>query len=213
MRFKDKIMKTNCKHWDAIFSGTEDQDLGWYEKNASQTLKLLKLVPGLKKARVFIPGAGTSVLIEELLLKCAEITVNDISAEALSRVKKRVNDKKGKIDFLCRDISRPLPRTLPKADIWIDRAVLHFLRDKDAINGYFRNVRSFLKPCGYAIFLEFSKTGASKCAGLPLHRYSVAELSKKLGPSFELISHFDYTFINPNGDPRPYIYTLFRKIK
>lgn len=204
-------MRSNCKHWDAIFSGTEDPELGWYEKNPAQTLKLLKLVPDLKKASVFIPGAGTSVLIEKLFPKCAKIIVNDISPEALSRVKKRVNDKKGKIEYLCQDISRPLPRALGKVDIWIDRAVLHFLRDKKDISGYFKNVRSFLKPGGHAIFSEFSKTGAPKCAGLPLHRYSVAELSGKLGKSFKLVSHFDYTFINPNGDPRPYIYTLFKK--
>jgi len=96
-------------------------------------------------------------------------------------------------------------------DIWVDRAVLHFLTDDEAINGYFRNLNSVLKVGGYAVFAEFSEDGARKCAGLVLHRYSVSELSGRLGPSFDLISTFDYTYLNPNGDPRPYVYALYKK--
>jgi hypothetical protein len=90
---------------------------------------------------------------------------------------------------------------------------LHFLVNKEDIKGYFENLKAILKLGGYAIFAEFSMIGATKCAGLPLHRYSVDELSKRLGPSFKIVSHFDYTYINPSGDPRPYIYALFKREK
>jgi hypothetical protein len=50
-------------------------------------------------------------------------------------------------------------------------------------------------------------------AGLTLHRYSIEELSERLGSSFTLISHFDHIYINPYGDPRPYIYALFKREK
>ncbi|MDO8805965.1 MAG: class I SAM-dependent methyltransferase [Elusimicrobiota bacterium] len=207
------MKKSSCKHWDAIFSDTEDCELGWYEKNASKTLKLLNSIPKWKRSTVFLPGAGTSVLIEELLSKGVELVLNDISSEALNRVKNRLKDKGSGINWLCQDIARPIPDTLPRADIWIDRAVLHFLTDKEDIAGYFKNVRATLKAGGHAIFAEFSKTGAPKCAGLTLHRYSAGELSKRLGPGFMLISHFDHIFINPYGDPRPYMYALFKKVK
>ena len=68
-----------------------------------------------------------------------------------------------------------------------------------------------MKKGGYVIFAEFSKTGAPKCAGLTLHRYSIEELSEKLGSSFNLISHFEYTYTNPYGNPRPYVYALYKK--
>lgn len=206
-------MKSSSKHWDAIFSSTEDPKLGWYEKDTSQTLELLNHIPKWKNSTVFLPGAGTSVLIEELLSKGVKLVLNDISIEALNRVKSRLGGKYKEIKWLCQDIAQPIQDTIPDIDIWIDRAVLHFLFDEDDIKGYFENVKSTLKVGGYAIFAEFSKTGASKCAGLKLHRYSIEEISENLGSSFSIVSHFDYTYINPIGDPRPYIYALYKRDK
>ncbi|MCF6177126.1 MAG: class I SAM-dependent methyltransferase [Victivallaceae bacterium] len=205
-------MKSSSTHWNTIFSSTEDSKLGWYEKSADQTLKLLNQIPKWNKSTIFISGAGTSILIEELLSKGLKLVLNDISIAALDKVKNRLNDKDEKIYWLCQDIAQTIESTIPDIDIWIDRAVLHFLTDENDINGYFENVKSILKTGSHAIFAEFSEVGAPKCAGLTLHRYSIEELSEKLGSAFELISHFNYTYINPYGDPRPYIYTLFKKI-
>lgn len=206
-------MKSSSKHWNDIFSTTENSQLGWYEKNASQTLELLSKIPEWEKSSIFLTGAGTSVLAEELLNKGVKLVLNDISIEALNKLKNSLTPEESSgIIWLCQDISQPIQCTIPYINIWIDRAVLHFLTDQEDINGYFKNVRSVLKSGGYAIFAEFSKTGAPKCAGLTLHRYSVEELSENLGASFQLISHFDYNFINPFGDPRPYIYTLFKRV-
>jgi SAM-dependent methyltransferase len=204
-------MKSSSKHWDTIFSNTEDSKLGWYEKNLSQTLELLNQIPDWEKSTVFLPGAGTSVLVEELLSRGVKLVLNDISIEALNRVKGRLNDEGREIDWLCQDIAQPVQGTIPDVDIWIDRAVLHFLTDEDDIEGYFENIKSTLKAGGHAMFAEFSRTGAPKCAGLTLHRYSIEELSERLGSSFKLVSHFDYTYINPHGDPRPYIYALYKR--
>ncbi len=204
-------MKSSSKHWDTIFSNTEDSKLGWYEKNLSQTLELLNQIPDWEKSTVFLPGAGTSVLVEELLSRGVKLVLNDISIEALNRVKGRLNDEGREIDWLCQDIAQPVQGTIPDVDIWIDRAFLHFLTDEDDIEGYFENIKSTLKAGGHAMFAEFSRTGAPKCAGLILHRYSIEELSERLGSSFKLVSHFDYTYINPYGDPRPYIYALYKR--
>jgi len=208
---KGNIMKSSCKHWDTIFSNTKDSELGWYEKDVSKTLELLNQIPEWESATIFIPGAGTSLLVEELLSKKAGLVLNDISIEALNRLKNRLKGRKGKIDWLCQDISQPIQNAIPAVGIWLDRAVLHFLTDEDDINGYFENIKSTLKAGGHAIFAEFSKTGAEKCAGLTLHRYSVEELSERLGPSFKLVSHFNYTYINCCGAPRPYVYALYKK--
>lgn len=205
-------MKSSSKHWDSIFSDAEDSKLGWYEKDASQTLELLNNISKWESSTIFLPGAGTSILIEKLLTKGAKLALNDISIEAINRVKERLHDKCDEIHWLCQDISLPIQDAIPNVDIWIDRAVLHFLTDEDDIEGYFKNVKSTLKVGGYAIFAEFSETGAPECAGITLHRYSIEELSERLGSSFELISHFNHTYINPNGAPRPYIYALYKRV-
>lgn len=205
--------KSDGDHWDKIFSNTEDEKMGWYEKDSTQTFKLLKEIPGLEEATVFLPGAGTSGLIEDLIPIVKKLILNDISGVALDLVKQRLKQYSGKIEWNCQDISQPLETAIPEIDIWIDRAVLHFLTDKNDISGYFKNLKPSLKVGGHVIFAEFSLIGAPKCAGLTLHRYSMDELAMRLGPSFRIVSHFDYTYINPFGDPRPYIYALFKKQK
>jgi SAM-dependent methyltransferase len=199
-------------HWNAIFSTKTDPELGWYESEVSQTLKFLDLIPHSQTATVFLPGAGTSLLVDELLTRGNKIILNDISDEALNKIKNRVGRNADRLTWLHHDISNPLPKTTPQADIWIDRAVLHFLLKEDDIREYFSNLYSAIRPGGYALMAEFSITGAPKCAGLELHRYSVEEITSRLGSEFELIKNEDYTFINPFGDQRPYIYALYRKI-
>ncbi len=204
-------MKSDSEHWDNIFSKTEDVKLGWYEKDTSQTFKLLGEIPDLEKATVFLPGAGTSILIEDLMPRVSKLILNDISNEALNSVRQRLKEVSEEIEWLCQDIAQPFKKPIPEADIWIDRAVLHFLTNENDINGYFENLKLNLKIGGHVVFAEFSLIGAPKCAGLTLNRYSIDELSINLGSSFKIVSHFDYTYINPFGDPKPYIYALFKR--
>ncbi len=205
-------MKSDSKHWDSIFLETEDSRLGWYEENPRQMLNLLKQIENWQDATLFIAGAGTSTLVDELVSKEIKLILNDISIEALNSIQARLSKPKREITYLCQDISYPLAKLTTSIDIWVDRAVLHFLIDKKSIQGYFDNIRANLSQNGYVILVEFSQIGAKKCAGLPVHCYSVEELSQCLGDSFKLLSSFDYTFINPRGEQRPYIYTLFQRI-
>lgn len=206
-------MKALTKHWNEIFKKTDEKKLGWYEDDYSQTMKLLGLIPEWKNSKIFVPGVGTSDLIDMLLQSNAKLVLNDLSSVAIEKAKNKYNDRMHHIQWLCQDISKTLPSELNDIDIWIDRAVLHFLTDEDDIQGYFKNVKSSLKMGGHAIFAEFSKTGALICAGLTIHRYSIEELSEKLGSSFKLVSRIYYTYINPYGDPRPYIYALYKREK
>ena len=206
-------MKSGGQHWDEIFSTTRDEKLGWYERDLSQTFKLLGHISSLNDSTIFIPGAGTSVLIDKLLEKGARLVLNDISQEALDKVKSRLGNRSNDIVWLCQDMSLPVIDVAKNIDIWIDRAVLHFLTDKADIRGYFANLKSLLTVGGYAIFAEFSKVGVSKCAGLDVHQYSIEEFSNNLGSSFKLVAHFNYVYTNPGGDPRPYIYALFMREK
>ncbi|TWU39419.1 putative S-adenosyl-L-methionine-dependent methyltransferase [Novipirellula artificiosorum] len=202
-------MSSSSEHWNNIFCTKADPQLGWYEGDVTQTLKFLAQIPPGESRRVFLPGAGTSSLVEELLNRGHELILNDISDEALNKLRHRVgtNDK---LTYLHHDISKTLPDGISPIDLWIDRAVLHFLLDEDDIQTYFSNLKSAIRLGGYALLAEFSLAGAPKCAGLELHRYCVDELSRRMCPEFVLVEHEDYTYINPAGDPRPYVYALFK---
>lgn len=199
------------QHWNAIFASRADAQLGWYERESARTLHMLDLVPRQDAAMAFLPGAGTSVLVDELLGRGLRLVVNDISDAALGKLKARFGERPHDIVWLHHDISRPLPANVPPVDLWIDRAVLHFLLSDAAITGYFDNLRTVLRPGGHVLLAEFSLAGAPKCAGLDVHRYDAPEMAARLGPGFILVRQEDHTFINPAGDERPYVYALFKR--
>lgn len=204
-------MTSSPEHWNNIFKTKEDPNLGWYEQDASQTFAMLEDIPDWSDAKVFLPGAGTSVLVDQLLKQGNKLILNDISSEALDKLKTRIGEHRDGVTWLCQDISTPLMSTVPQVDLWIDRAVLHFLLEESDIAGYFNNLKAILRPGGYALFAEFSLSGAPQCAGLTLHRYSVDELTDRLGSGFSLLRQSDYTYTNPAGAPRPYIYALYER--
>lgn len=204
-------MADRGEHWNHIFASKADKELGWYEGDVRQTLAFLDRIPRAASQTVFLPGAGTSLLVDELLSRGKRLVLNDISSEALARLRARVGAQGDQIEWLHHDISMPLPNGATQADIWIDRAVLHFLLNASEIDGYFENVRAVVKPGGHVLLAEFSETGAPRCAGLDVHRYSVDEMIARLGEQFTLVGAEDYTFVNPAGAPRPYVYALFQR--
>lgn len=197
-------------HWDQIFASTAQDQLGWFEDDLSPTLDRLAILGSLRGKVVFLPGVGTSGLAVELLGMGAELVLNDISGEALRRLREEL-PVDAPVTSLCQDIGDPLPSELPQVDVWIDRAVLHFLTDEPSIQQYFDSVRVLLKPGGHALFAEFARDGAIKCAGLDVHRYDAAELEERLGPGFTLEGHWSHLYRNPGGHPRPYVYALFSR--
>ncbi len=202
-------MPSNSEHWNEIFSSTDDSNLGWYEEKPTQLIALLNKIENWQGASIFVSGAGTCTLVEELLAQQTHLVLNDISSEALNSIKARIGEQQESVYWLCQDISQPINEKIPELDIWIDRAVLHFLTEEKQIVGYFDNLKNNLKEGAYALFAEFSKQGAEMCAGLAIHQYSVDELSERLGNEFELVSSFEYLFTNPSGDKKPYIYALY----
>lgn len=185
--------------------------MGWYEADPYPTFQLLEHVPGWNTSRIFIPGAGTSILVDRLLEAGAHLVLNDLSGSALNALKQRLNGYESRIEWIVQNIAEPLHSTDPDVDVWIDRAVLHFLTDEDEIEGYFSNLSARLKQGGHVLFEEFPPHGAPRCAGLDLHRYSLEEFVTRLGDGFKMVDHFDHTYISPAGEPRPYIYALFQR--
>lgn len=201
-------MSGDTGHWNAVFDAAEDAQLGWYESDLSQSLKYVEQAGIGAGDRVFVPGAGTSSLVDALLERGCELVLNDISDGALARLRARVGERG--CHYLHHDLGLPLP-PLPTVDAWVDRAVLHFLLDEEAIATYFRNLRAALRPGGHVLLAEFAVGGAERCAGLPVRQYALADMQSRLGADFALMAHEHFSFVNPRGDARPYLYGLFRR--
>lgn len=210
-----KKINTLEHHWNSAYQKTTTEKLGWFEKESKASLDLIKKTGLAKNARILNVGAGATTLIDDLIaIGYSQLIANDISQTALQNLAERLAENKTKVQFITDNLIQPKHlQNIEKVDLWNDRAVLHFFLESNEIKAYFDLLRSKVKKDGFVILAEFAKNGALKCSGLEVRRYDVALLKKELGADFELVESFNYEFTNPNGDPRPYIYTLFKKIK
>lgn len=200
-------------HWDKAYLNSQNEKLGWYEEVPEETICLIEKCNLSADAVILNVGAGTTTLIEFLLLMGYEnVIATDISETSLNKLKQNLGAEKDKVEWIVDDLTRPtLLNRIDPVDLWVDRAVLHFFTGRQEKKTYFDLVRSKVKKGGFAIFAEFSLEGATKCSGLPVHRYSTEMLAENLGNEFELIGSFNHIYIMPSGSERPYVYTLFRK--
>ena len=95
--------------------------------------------------------------------------------------------------------------------MWHDRAVLHFLVDEADRQAYLATLQAVVRPGGCVIIAAFAPEGATMCSGLPGRRYDEQGLAELLGPEFTLLEHSRYLYQTPTDEPRPYVYTLFRR--
>lgn len=200
------------KHWNDAYQKSSTEKLGWYEEKSDQTLDLIRETKLPKNATILNVGVGSSTLIDDLLAEgFSNIIANDLAEESLSDLKNRVGEHSS-IQFLVDDLIHPSKlNQLKNIDVWNDRAVLHFFLKEAEITAYFNLLKQVLKPNGFVIIAVFAENGAEKCSNLPLKRYSLAMLQNQLGKEFELKKSFEYTFVNPFGGERPYIYSLFQR--
>lgn len=200
------------KYWNSAYLNTKRENLGWYEEKSEQTLSLIHETKLPKNAAILNVGSGSSILIDDLLEDgFSNIIANDLSEESLKSLKHRFAENE-KIEFIVDNLLNPSKLDeLKNIDLWNDRAVLHFFLKEEEITAYFNLLKKVLKPNGFVIISVFSKNGAEKCCGLPLKRYDVEMLENELGTDFELKKSFNYTFVNPFGSEKPYIYTLFQR--
>jgi len=101
--------------------------------------KFWNKIPGWKKSKIFVAGAGISGLIDILTDTDTALFINDLSPKAIDIAKARCTARKQSIQWICQDVSKNLSLEPGSIDLWIDRAVLHFLVDESKIQGYFKS--------------------------------------------------------------------------
>ena len=202
------------KHWNAAYQKSPVANLGWYEENPTPSVELIESCNLPKEALIFNAGAGATTLISELLAKGYEnIVVNDISAVALTELKSQLPaPMNATVQFVVDDLTNPSELLkIKNVDLWHDRAVLHFFTEEKQQKAYFDLLKGALKPKGFVILAEFNLEGAKKCSGLDVFNYNEKMLHERLGTDFVLLKSFNYTYTQPSGNTREYVYTLFQK--
>ncbi|MDF1517584.1 MAG: class I SAM-dependent methyltransferase [Lutibacter sp.] len=211
----DEIQKVDFKnHWNAAYQKSPITNLGWYEENPTPSIELIESCNLPKEALIFNAGAGATTLISELLAKGYEnIIVNDISSVALAELKGQLPaPMNATVQFVVDDLTNPSELLkIKNVDLWHDRAVLHFFTEEKQQKAYFDLLKGALKPKGFVILAEFNLEGAKKCSGLDVFNYNEEMLQEHLGTDFVLLKSYNYTYTQPSGNTREYVYTLFQK--
>ncbi len=201
-------------HWDNAYKKNSSKNLGWFESDPKLSIELIEKCNLNKNSVLFNAGAGTSKLIKILIKKgFKNIIINDISSIAIKKLQKKLQNKPS-IKFIQDDLTNPKKLLkINKVDLWHDRAVLHFFKEKYQQENYFNLLKKVVKKDGHVILCEFNLGGAKKCCGLDIFNYDKKMLIKKLGKDFVLLEAINYTYKHPyNGNKREYIYTLFKRI-
>ena len=202
------------EHWDSAYQKNPTEKLGWYEANPTPALELIAKTNLPKNVHVLLIGAGSTLLVDQLIDDgFTNIAAHDISSTAFDQLKERLKEKAASVNWILDDLCAPKALLeMSPVDLWIDRAVLHFLTEAKDQTTYFNTLKAKVAKNGFVLIAEFNLDGAEKCCALPVHRYSESMITQALGDEFKLIEAFNYTFINPGGAERPYIYTLYQRI-
>lgn len=135
------------------------------------------------------------------------VTVLDISGAALVRAKKRLGSTGEHVVWIESNVTAEW--SVPRVDIWHDRAVFHFLTDPADRARYTEHLRRGLRPGGTLIMATFAPDGPEKCSGLPTMRYSPEQLAAELGPGFRLVESVPELHRTPFGTTQSFAYSRF----
>ena len=169
-------MPSNAQHWNDAFNVADTTQLGWYQKEHAVSMELISSCDGKKIIDV---GAGATTLVDTLLLDDYDVTVLDVSSEALRILSKRHGTN---LQYVQGDLTENLK--LGIFDIWHDRAVLHFLLNENERKSYVVNLEAAIPSGGFAVIETFSTDGEQMCCGLDLHTYDEGMLTELLGANW-----------------------------
>ncbi|MDC3305551.1 class I SAM-dependent methyltransferase [Flavobacteriales bacterium] len=196
------------EHWQDIYATKGMQEVSWFQKVPEISLDLIQKVAPNKDASIIDVGGGDGFLVDNLLeLGYTNITVLDISENAINRAKQRLGNIDEKVKWVISDITNFLPEK--KYDVWHDRAVFHFLTEQKDIAKYKTLVNKSIND--YFVLATFSDEGPNKCSGLEICKYSELDLKKQFDNSFKVIESFKKNHSTPFNTTQNFIFSVFQK--
>ena len=198
----------NKKHWENIYQKKEIDGESWYQKVPIESLQLIKKYSISNSDKIIDIGCGKSFLADNLLeLNYTDISLVDISSNALKEVKDRLQNKS--LNFIETDILNF--NSNDKYDIWHDRAVFHFITNPEGIEKYISLCNKYINNQGILIIGTFAEDGPLKCSGLEIKRYSVDQISGLFKETFELVESFKMLHKTPFDTEQSFLFCVLRK--
>ena len=200
------------RHWETIYRTKKQQELSWFQAEATISLSLIRRVASDLSAAIIDVGGGASRLVDGLLANgFRDVTVLDLSATALALARERLGSGAARVmwiegDVLVADLT---PR---RFDVWHDRAVFHFLTAPADRARYVEQVGRSVKPGGYVLVATFADDGPTRCSGLPVVRYSPDGLHHEFGQAFQLLESVREEHVTPSGRKQAFVYCLCRLV-
>lgn len=196
------------KHWNAVYSTKQSHEVSWTQNIPQTSLDFICHFNIPKSANIIDVGGGDSKLVDYLLNEgYKNISVLDISENALHRAKQRLGDRCKNVKWIVCDIMEFKP-DIPY-DVWHDRATFHFLTTPEQIKQYITTAKDAVS--GYLVIGTFSEKGPSKCSGLSIRKYSEGELTTELSDGFEKIRCINEDHITPFNTIQNFLFCSFRR--
>jgi len=203
-------MSNKKEHWENIYKTRDHKKVGWYQESPAISLELLSKINATAEQSIIDIGCGASLLVDNLISQgYTNITLLDLSEEALASIKSRLKNKGSIPQYFSKDITSKI-EFKNQFDIWHDRAVFHFLTEKKDRNAYMNNLEQNLSASGFAIIGTFSLNGPNKCSGLDVVQYDEAKMKLELTSNLKLLDTAVSTHIMPNGNEQEYMYFIIR---
>jgi len=196
-------------HWDGVYRTKGDSQVSWFEEVPHLSLQLIA-ANAAKSSAIIDIGGGASRLPDALLAQgYGDVTVLDISAEALAKARERIEAEGGRAEWIVSDITRWRPER--SYDLWHDRAAFHFLTDPADQAAYAGVLAAALRPGGKAIIATFAPDGPEKCSGLPVVRHDGQSIGAILGPAFALEQELRHDHHTPWDSVQRFQFSVFRR--
>jgi SAM-dependent methyltransferase len=191
-------------YWDHRYATIGDTQVSWFEDTPQTSLSLIERVSG-NAASVVDVGGGASRLVDALLERgYRDLTVVDLSQEALTASHARIGE--APVSWVVTDIRDWQPdRTF---EVWHDRAAYHFLTDPDDQQRYWHLVRESVPSGGHVVIATFAEDGPEMCSGLPITRYSAADLEAAMGEGFRVVDTLRQEHATPAGGTQSFVWVL-----
>lgn len=201
---------TPKEHWDNVYSTKKPNEVSWTQENPETSMGFIHSFNLPKQASIIDVGGGDSKLVDQLIDEGYEdITVLDISEQALKKAKERLGEKAKRITWIVADITEF--QTEKVFDLWHDRATFHFMTTVDQVSRYLERAGRNLKDNGFLTVGTFSENGPKKCSGLEVKQYSEKSLQEQLRRGFEKLKCIVEDHRTPFDTLQNFLFCSFRK--
>tara|TARA_R100000935_G_scaffold4326_1_gene10302 strand:- start:746 stop:1369 length:624 start_codon:yes stop_codon:yes gene_type:complete len=203
-------VESKKKHWENIYDTKKLNEVSWYQPVPETSLNFINSAEVSKDAQIIDIGGGDSFLVDNLIsLGYTNLSVLDISLNAIERAKKRLDKNAAEVTWIVSDVTDFKPSK--PYDIWHDRAAFHFLTSPEDIQKYLNTMESAIKPKGYLILGTFSENGPTKCSGIEIKQYSIKELKAAIPDTFKFIEGKNIDHPTPSGSLQNFTFCKFQK--